>query len=1558
VPSLPGVNEEFSADAGPYLTAIQAMIDETRNLIDAVTELHAAIDDLPDTKTIEINVGGDAVDVITAIKEDLDALDDRTVVVNIVYRDTGGGEDIAHGTIDETIDLTTAGSNNDAIKDMNDSLDQLIGTAEGAGDEMNVLRERFVELAAQVGVTADEAIADFDEQLDDLRAQGADTEQVINSLRGTIGELSEGMAGFQAGAEDMSAGLIEVTAAEKALAEEIDNTSLSYTRQQAIINASANANKVLAQTDVVLAAANEMLGETAEAQKILGEEMESFVQPTRNWGKSISDSTADLSYFREVIEGGGGSVKDFDEDVNSGIGTMLAFTIAAKRMGDNVGGITIPITALTFGITGIGTAIHLVVMGIFEFAAVFIPAMIAAGAAASVLNQGFMDVYDGLKGVEVAGESLGPMFGKTQGDMIGLGHSLQIAQNAADPDAYEILGEAIIGVNDATGHLNDQLGEVTHTSGTASGGISSFGQMGIAVGGILEKFAADIDIDLSTGMTQFTGLISKGAQDLVEFGQILGNIGHAILNLASAMPGLAEIVLGIIDAFSDFIKIISELPPMLITVVMGIEEAYRWSGLLVGVFGLLGRAIALVGTLGIPVFAKIGLNMGAMVASVLTGVGGMVTNLMALFERVTAGGEAMARSLGAVTIADEAALMSGAVDEAATGMVAGLGKAAAFMSGPWGAAIMLAVAGLAVMTIWLLHAKSATEEWIDAQEQAIETAANLTVLNSIGSTMAATTAKITAQTTILTNATRENAAEERAQQITMQGLGGAANSAGGNINALTAYQQTLYQQSTNVISGAEQISKAYGVSFTAALGLADMANVKLVNGISGNSKAAEEARIQIQGLVQGYAAMNQSGTTLSNSMEAVSVQAQMQGTKVSALNSAWDSFMSMATSLTGSFSQINLDMQQMGNIAPAVGSKITAFTGATTMSVSQIAESLKTFSGTSAQVWQAYNQSLSSAETFTDNIRTASAAGVVTQQQYGAAISGVVNMLLPYAKDSAAARDELSVLAQEAGYAGGTSFADLKSWVDKTGGSTVNLGALVDNLTGKLSNVTAVAKNFAGTLQSDVLSAIANAAVGTSSITGLTQKYTESLQANGTQAPQTKSAQDALTTAMEHLGFTQTEAQQTTEELSTAYAGNTSAANKNTTSIQGVDYNTKTLAGTLTGPGLLAVDVLKSHTDQLTQQYTGGLIPAMDQTGGKASTTANGPMKDLQQMTQSIHGWTQQLETVMKQWPANEHTNVNVTGTGGANIKSNIPGVPSGVIQILQGNLGLAAGGVLPGYAPGHDVVPAMLSPGEGILTPDAVRAIGGATTVHKLNAQHFAGGGIALPNVSGTATNILGTATSDITAGFKSAMTSALEHYQDQYNTYAKSAAGNVSGTVAGWLTEALKADGAPMSWLPALAWLTNAESSGNPNAVDPIPVMGEHAEGLLQTLPSTFWAYMNPSVPGGIFNPVANAAAAIRYIESMYGSPLKIPGMFVHDAGYDEGGWLMPGLTLAHNNTGQPEKIIGPNGGDDGVNHVHVYLDGKKIWDNMQKRTLQYDSRNNGNGNVTGSWAPNRNR
>lgn len=57
------------------------------------------------------------------------------------------------------------------------------------------------------------------------------------------------------------------------------------------------------------------------------------------------------------------------------------------------------------------------------------------------------------------------------------------------------------------------------------------------------------------------------------------------------------------------------------------------------------------------------------------------------------------------------------------------------------------------------------------------------------------------------------------------------------------------------------------------------------------------------------------------------------------------------------------------------------------------------------------------------------------------------------------------------------------------------------------------------------------------------------------------------------------------------------------------------------------------------------------------------------------------------------------------------------------GQRGFAAGGVLPGYAPGVDSIVAMLSPGEGVLVPEAVRLLG-PDWVHAMNAYASRGRG------------------------------------------------------------------------------------------------------------------------------------------------------------------------------------------------------------------------------------------
>jgi SLT domain-containing protein len=64
------------------------------------------------------------------------------------------------------------------------------------------------------------------------------------------------------------------------------------------------------------------------------------------------------------------------------------------------------------------------------------------------------------------------------------------------------------------------------------------------------------------------------------------------------------------------------------------------------------------------------------------------------------------------------------------------------------------------------------------------------------------------------------------------------------------------------------------------------------------------------------------------------------------------------------------------------------------------------------------------------------------------------------------------------------------------------------------------------------------------------------------------------------------------------------------------------------------------------------------------------------------------------------------------------------------------------------------------------------------------------------------------------------------------------------------------------------------------------------MQTIMSTFMAYHQAGTSTNIFDPVANAAAAINYIKSRYGSINNVPGIesLAHGGpyvGYSQGTW-----------------------------------------------------------------------
>lgn len=175
------------------------------------------------------------------------------------------------------------------------------------------------------------------------------------------------------------------------------------------------------------------------------------------------------------------------------------------------------------------------------------------------------------------------------------------------------------------------------------------------------------------------------------------------------------------------------------------------------------------------------------------------------------------------------------------------------------------------------------------------------------------------------------------------------------------------------------------------------------------------------------------------------------------------------------------------------------------------------------------------------------------------------------------------------------------------------------------------------------------------------------------------------------------------------------------------------------------------------------------------------------------------------------------------------------------------------------DVVKTAEDLGEKIL--DGIKNIFG---IHSPSKVMFSIGGYLIQGLTNAILKGKGSLTSVISKVFGGAMDFAHGIFS--------------GGDVSSWLSTALALTGTDQGWLSGLLKLTSYESgdpgtlgTGSASMVNGQSVGGEYATGLLQMLPSTFREFSTGL--GGITNPIANAAAAIKYIKSRYGSVYNTP-------------------------------------------------------------------------------------
>ncbi len=136
----------------------------------------------------------------------------------------------------------------------------------------------------------------------------------------------------------------------------------------------------------------------------------------------------------------------------------------------------------------------------------------------------------------------------------------------------------------------------------------------------------------------------------------------------------------------------------------------------------------------------------------------------------------------------------------------------------------------------------------------------------------------------------------------------------------------------------------------------------------------------------------------------------------------------------------------------------------------------------------------------------------------------------------------------------------------------------------------------------------------------------------------------------------------------------------------------------------------------------------------------------------------------------------------------------------------------------------------------------------------------------------------------------------------------------------------GTKAQWEAGMNTLITRESGWNASAInrwDSNAKAGHPSQGLTQTIPGTFNAYVPKSLRGrGILDPIANVAASIRYIVARYGNITRVQQANANMApkGYALGGVMQPGLNLVGE---KGAELVASSGND----RVFTHADTRKL-------------------------------
>jgi Phage tail lysozyme len=638
---------------------------------------------------------------------------------------------------------------------------------------------------------------------------------------------------------------------------------------------------------------------------------------------------------------------------------------------------------------------HVLADSIIEVGATLIPAAIAFTAFGVGAIDTVDEIYAHIKNLDMANDELGGTIYPLTGGFTRLAAAVQ-------PEVYTLFGEGLV--------------LVAHNA-------NAFTEVATAAGKVVDDLGARFVYAQDTG--HGLGIVLKNSvADLAGWGDLIGNVGGILGNFFKAMPGYAQILLGLADGITHVIETVTGAIVPVINLGLALHGAILYIGLAAtagaflvsGVFTQIGR---------LALFAAVGLD----------GLG-------------AAGGVAATGLLEVGAAAETAATL------------------------PWGW-IMTAVAGLILLTIEFSKTKDAATAFSDSMQSLVQNAKLMDLMMTLNSAIEQSSVAVAV------SMTKVDLAQQALTRDTSGSVGALKAQQSALISASTAHRE--YSQGLSQLQAEQQLvnsrvatlGKTYGGT-TAALSLLNAAGITSAQITDKNNQHWQTALIEIEAQHDALIALTGDTGRYEAALNALSGPEQYLGDMLKSIQNIATAQDALIANLVQG--QTALDTFEGGfqtlaqNLATATGRTVGFSSNLDDLRdhAKQVGQAL----GGTSQAAYALNSAFYSEVPNAQKIIDALEEQEATTKQLTTATATISKQMLAYAGNNVTARATIVAMINDALGPGTVSLQSLNTWVNRNSTSMSGLNAIIDMATikaGQLSNV--LANNLNVQFHNDLLAA-------------------------------------------------------------------------------------------------------------------------------------------------------------------------------------------------------------------------------------------------------------------------------------------------------------------------------------------------------------------------------------------------------------------------------------------------------------------------------------------------------